>query len=105
MKTTHLLIMTLTTISFIACGDSSSVVKSSNSNNTTAVVNEDSFEKLNIDVNCTSPDTISNYITLKSGDQLIKDEKDSNITILHDQEGVKKVCLESGKVHIRRSSL
>ncbi len=98
--------MTLIAISFIACGSSSSVKSSSsNSNNTTTIVNEDSFEKINIDVNCTSPDKIADYIALKSGDQLIKDEEDSNITILHDQEGIKKVCLQSGKVHIRRSSL
>ena len=102
--------MTLTTISFIACGDSSSSKNSisndtNESNNTTEPIEEDLFEKISIDVNCTSPDTVSDYITLRSADQIIKDEEDSNITILHDQEGIKKVCLQSGKVHIQRSSL
>ena len=97
--------MTLITISFIACGDNSTNSISNANNNTTEPVDEDLFEKISIDVNCTSPDNIIDYITLRSGDQLIKDEEDSNITILHDQERVKKVCLQSGKVHIRRSSL
>lgn len=106
MKTTHLLLITLTTISFVACGSTNNTTTATPTpTSTPAVVNQDSFEKINIDVNCTSPDTITNYISLKSGDQIIQDETDSNVTILHDQEDVKKVCLESGKAHIKRSSL
>lgn len=92
MKVTHLLIATLIAISFTACG--SSTVEDSTG---------DSSENIDIDVNCTSPDTVSDYITLNSADQIVKDEEDSNITILHDQEGVKKVCLQSGKAHIVRA--
>ncbi len=100
--------MTLTTISFVACGGTNNTATTSATatpTDTTAVVNQDSFEKIDIDANCTSPDTLTDYISLKSGDQIIQDETDSNVTILHDQEDVKKVCLQSGKAHIKRSSL
>ena len=93
MKTIHLLLVTLTAISFTACG--TDPVEGFNGN---------SFEEIAIDVNCTTPDTPDNYITLKSGDQIIKDEEDSNITILHDENGIKKVCIESGKAHINRAN-
>lgn len=91
--TTHLLIATLTAISFTACG-----------NDPVEGFEENSYEKIAIDVNCTTLNKIDEYITLKSGDQVIKDEEDSNITIFHDENGVKKICLQSGKAHINRAN-
>jgi hypothetical protein len=91
--TTHLLIATLTAISFTACG-----------NDPIEGFDGNSYEKIAIDVNCTTLNTIDEYITLKSGDQIIKDEEDSNITIFHDENGVKKICLQSGKAHINRAN-
>ncbi|MBU1667524.1 hypothetical protein KKC13_03840 [bacterium] len=95
MKTTHLLIATLTAISFTACGGDNHVEG----------FDGNSYEEIAIDVACTSPDTPEGYITLKSADQIIKDEEGSNITILHDENGVKKVCISSGKAHINRANV
>jgi hypothetical protein len=91
--TTHLLIATLTAISFTACGNDS--IEGFNGN---------SYEEIAIDINCSTLDTIDKYIILKSGDQIIKDEEDSNITIFHDENGVKSICLQSGKAHINRAN-
>ena len=94
--------MTLISISFIACGNSGSS-STTESNNTTEPMEEDLFEKINIDVNCTSPDTVTDYITLKSGDQIIKDDEGTKVSILNDENSVKKICLNSGKAHIVRA--
>ena len=89
----NFIIINITAVSFIACGG----------NNTVEGFNGNSFEKINIDKACTSPDTVDTYITLKSGDQIVQDTNDANISILHDQNGLKKICLQSGTAHINRA--
>ena len=55
-----------------------------------------------IDVNCTTPATISTYITLQSDDVIVKEENNTTISIYHDINLNKKVCLVSGKAYIIR---
>ena len=93
-RTIYLLITTLTAISFTACGSGDNHVEGFDGN---------SFEEIAIDKECTNPDIPDEYIALKSGDQIIKDEENSKITILHDENGIKKVCLQIGKAHINRA--
>ena len=45
---------------------------------------------------------ISSYETLNSGDTIVKDTNDTVVSIYHDVDGNKKVCLESGTAHIVR---
>jgi len=67
---------------------------------------EESVEKIGINITCTSPATLSDYIELKSADKLVKDESDRTIIRLyHDENNVKRVCLQSGKAHIERLNI
>ena len=88
-----LLILT-TSISFMACGGESNTVEGFDGN---------SYEEINISKVCTSPDTVDDYIELKSGDQIVKDDEGGTISILHDENGLKKICLKSGTAHINRA--
>lgn len=45
---------------------------------------------------------IDGYETLESGDTIIKDDDNTSISIYHDVDGLKKVCLVSGSAHILR---
>lgn len=95
MKIVNSLIMTCITISFTACGGSGG--------NSAEGFDGNSFEKINISKSCTTPDTIADYITLKSADQIVKDEEGTKVSILHDENSVKKICLNNGKAHIVRA--
>ena len=50
-------------------------------------------------VDATTSD-IENYISLESGDTIIKDEDNTTLSIFYDAEGNEKVCLVEGKAHI-----
>ena len=81
----------LASISFTACGDDASF--------------KDSEELIPINIACvTSPDSnnIDSYITLNSGDTIVKDNDGAEISIYHDVNGVKKVCLVTPSAHIIR---
>lgn len=43
-----------------------------------------------------------NYIITQENDLLIKDEENTNIKVLHDINGTKRVCTLSGSAHIIR---
>ena len=91
IKIATLSLLTLLTLSFTACGGGSDDASFANSET-----------MIDIDVNCTTPATISTYITLHSGDAVVKDDDNTTISIYHDVNGTKKVCLESGSAHIIR---
>lgn len=58
-----------------------------------------------IDIDCVTTPTatdISNYITLNSGDVLVKESDLAEISIYHDSDGVKKVCLVTPSARIVR---
>lgn len=95
MKIVNSLIITFVAISFIACGGSN--------NNNAEGFDGNSYEKINVSKSCTTPDTIEEYISLKSGDQIFKDDEGTKVSILHDENSVKKICLNSGKAHIVRA--
>ena len=59
-------------------------------------------EKITISIECTTP-VMSDYIELKSGDKIVKDEEDSTIKLYHDENNLKRVCIETGKAHIERA--
>jgi len=86
--------MTIITIGFTACGGGNNVEG----------FNGNSYEEINIDKVCATPDTVDEYITLKSGDQIVKDNEGTEISILHDENNVKKICLNSGTAHINRKN-
>ena len=95
MKIVNNIIITVVTISFTACGGSGG--------NSAEGFDGNSFEQINIEKACTTPDTVADYISLKSADQIVKDEEGTNVSILHDENSVKKICLNSGKAHILRA--
>lgn len=60
-------------------------------------------ETIDINVSCvTSPSSsdIDTYLTLESGDSIVKDEDGTVVSTYHNSDGDKKVCLNSGKAHI-----
>ena len=94
MKVIRTLLLSITAISFIACGGGDNKVEGFDGN---------SYEEITISKACTTPATIADYIELKSGDQIVKDNENTSITILHDENNIKKVCLKSGTAHINRA--
>jgi len=94
-KIISILIITILTFSFIACDGKSDASFSNDENN------ESSETLINIDVNCTTPATVSEYITLNSGDLIVEDDS-AVVNIYHDANETKKVCLVSGTAHILR---
>jgi len=57
---------------------------------------------ISIDVVCNDTDSIDGYITLQTGDIIIKNEENTEITIYHDEDNQKVVCLDSGSASINR---
>ena len=45
---------------------------------------------------------IDSYITLNSGDVIVKDSSNAEVSIYHDSNGIKKVCLVTASAHIIR---
>ena len=89
---------------FTACGDSRG-----NSNENEAVIGvviEDNktTEKIEIDVNCVTPAMMDNYIELIKGDSIVKKEENTTISIYHDENSNKRVCLDYGEAYIERES-
>lgn len=76
----------------------------------TACGNDDAFFKnsetsIPISIACITTPTandIANYITLNSGDVIVKESADAEISIYHDSDGVKKVCLVTPSARIIR---
>lgn len=90
IKRTYVIItFVAASIGFIACGEGDSHFK----NDT---------QTIPITIACTTPAVIDTYITLQSNDVIVKDSSDTSIIIYHDQDNIKKVCLESGSAHIVR---
>lgn len=85
---------TITMLIFTGCGDGNNIIEGFEGN---------SYEEINLTKLCTTPDTIEEYMTLESGDQIVKDEEGTQVTLLHDENGVKKICLQSGAAHINRA--
>ncbi len=100
MKTTYLLITLLgILIAMSGCGNT---VNGFNKSNTT-VPTEENSEKIQIETKCTTPLVLSTYVELQSGDTLINDEENTSVTLYHDENNEKLVCLNSGKAHIKRA--
>lgn len=61
-------------------------------------------EKVNISECIDNPTStiIDNYEKLNSGDSIVQDISSSQVTTYHSLDGVKRVCLNSGKAHIIR---
>jgi len=62
---------------------------------------------INIDTNCSTnvPLTtadIATYVTMLSGDVLVKNENNTSVATYHDQNGTKKVCRISGSAYLIR---
>lgn len=96
MKKNYLLIILLGIgLGLSGCGNG--VDGFQESNETVAV------EKIGITITCTTPATLSDYIELKSGDTIVKDEESSIIKLYHDENNLKRVCLQSGKAHVERA--
>lgn len=103
MKRVYLMIVVA--ISFTACGGSSR----DNGNNKHEVVlevfsedNNKTIEKIAIDINCVIPATIDNYIELVKGDSIVKKEENTTVSIYHDENSNKRVCLDYGEAYIKR---
>ena len=95
IKIASLSLLTLATLSFTACGGGSDDASFKNSET-----------MIDIDVNCTvgtqTQTTIDTYIPVYSGDVIVKDDENTSVSIYHDINGTKKICLEYGNAHIIR---
>ena len=95
MKKRYILSLSIITLLFSACGGGGgSDASFSNAE-----------QKIDINETCITTPTssdISNYITLESGDTIIKDADNTVISTYHDVNGTKKVCLVSGSAYILR---
>ena len=97
MKRKYIIQGTLTLLilaSFTACGGGSDDASFKNSET-----------MIDIDTNCTVSPTqtdIDTYIPVYSGDVIVKDDDNTTISIYHDINNTKKVCLVSGLAHIIR---
>ena len=101
MKRVYLMIVVA--ISFTACGGSSSNTNESIVLGVIAEDNNNSYsEKIEIDVECAIPESIDSYIELQKGDKIIKEETNSTIGVYHDENSMKRVCLDSGVAYIER---
>lgn len=63
-------------------------------------------ETIAITISCVatpSSNDFASYITLNSGDEIVNDSADANVTTYHNVGGEKKVCLNSGSAHIVRN--
>ena len=85
-------------LGFTACGGSHNRTIEENS----TIVDQAYIEEIDININCTAPATIDNYIELQKGDKIIKGEENSTISIYHDENSLKKICLEKGIAYIER---
>jgi len=86
--TTQLTLLILALITFNSCGGGGSCP-------TTTQV-------LAIDAQCNAINDLSQYTPLQSGDIITKEEDNTLISIFHDQDNNKVVCIESGKASIIR---
>jgi hypothetical protein len=68
------------------------------------VIDDSTLEKIAIDVNCTTPATIDEYIELLKDDTIVKSEDNTTVSIYHDENSNKKVCLDYGEAYIERES-
>ncbi len=54
-------------------------------------------------VSCDSSTNIADYTSLNSEDTIVKDTPDTVVTIYHDSDGNKKVCVEAGSAAVQPS--
>jgi hypothetical protein len=55
-----------------------------------------------IDLSVFTPADIATYITMQSGDVLVRSEDNTTVATYHDQNGIKKVCRISGSAYLIR---
>jgi len=92
---------------FMACdgnakNENTNIVAGINNTNETAVIDDSALEKIAIDVKCTTPATISDYIELLKDDTIVKSEDNTTVSIYHNENSNKKVCLDYGEAYIER---
>jgi hypothetical protein len=66
------------------------------------VIDDTTLEKIAIDIECETSTSISEYIALVKGDTIIKGEENTTISIFHDENNQKRVCLNAGEAYIER---
>jgi len=96
MKKVYLMAYIMIAISFTACGGGSDDTEEKDPVPTVEK------RQIDIDVLCSNPPTINEYIKLQTDDKLIEDENNTVINIFHSENNTKVVCLEEGKAHIER---
>ncbi|NEW59851.1 hypothetical protein GSY74_01030 [Sulfurovum sp. bin170] len=104
-KIVLILVSAVVTVSFTACGSSNNSTPTEENQpvaTSTPVVEGTTLQKIDIDVNCTTPPAISTYIELQKGDKIVSKEVNTSIRTFHDENDVKSVCLEHGKAYIER---
>lgn len=89
----------LLTTGFSACSDNASFT-----NETTQNAVQAAQQRIAVDVNCSTPAIVDDYIALQSGDTITKEESNTSIITYHDVNGIKKVCLNYGKATIVRDN-
>ena len=89
-----LLIITIIALGFSACDDedggsnASFSIEETSSNNTTIMGCND------------TTDIPDGYTTLNSGDTIVKSTDGTEISVYHNSDGTKKICVEAGSAYI-----
>ena len=94
----QMLLMIVSLVLLVACGGSGSATKPVDTNESKTV-------SIEIDRDCIANHTveaISTYITLKSGDTIVRDETNTKIEMYQGDDDTKAVCIVNGSAHIVR---
>jgi len=94
-----ILFTSLFAISFSACSDDASFTNETVQGNIPLAQ-----QRIAIDVNCSTPAIVDDYISLQSGDTITKEDANTSVITYHDINGSKKVCLKYGKATIIRDA-
>lgn len=85
-------------IVFTACGGGGGDSSFSNNSNRNTIPINIACLVGNISIN-----DFASYLTLNSGDEVLKNDDSTVVTIYHNISGEKKVCLNSGSAYIVRN--
>ena len=107
IKLKELLLTTIIIFLFSACGggsDTEDTESMGSSGNTISSKSSDSVDaNIKITVACTTPATIPTYYLLQSNDVIVKGSDDTEISLYHDSNNERRVCLVKGSASVIRN--
>ncbi|MEA2029920.1 MAG: hypothetical protein U9N49_13250 [Campylobacterota bacterium] len=108
-KIIKLILITLSVLALSSCGGKSGGSGDIGNQGSSDIGNQgdeggfDQLQTISIDALCNEENDISAYTPLQSADVVTKEEDNTTINIIHNQENQKVVCIEHGKASILRA--